>query len=385
MSLSGVAIRWLSRCKDGDEAIAVQIHVEFKGRDGREGNDLRDDGSMHVVAPEEVPDGASEMDPVAERVASLGAPLRQLIDERLAAIAESIRSVEWRNYVARGDGPVRPAPPPLEPPRRTPPIGAPPSRFPLESPRALAGAPATTSAPPADAPVDDDFVPTIPDGTATGEPEVAPSADDPTDGTAAVPLAVPEGAAIAAETTPGEARPLGRRVSPWLVAVMVVVVGVVVVRLTTTTIPGSLTPTVVTHTTAHAVAPAPVSSVTRAKYLAASTQMDMANATATRSLSGAAGDSVAQVDQAVGPYVRALQTFVYTVHFLSWPGVTAVSSEELTQRVQTLVTYSATDFFVDPATVQAWIVKFRSLATDVQAADNLVRRQIGIATTASYP
>ncbi len=341
---------------------------------------------MHVVAPEEVPDGASEMDPVAERVASLGAPLRQLIDERLAAIAESIRSVEWRSYVARSDGPARPAPPPpLEPPRRTPPVGPPPSRFPLESPRALAGATATISAPPADDPVDDDLVPTIPDGAATGEPEVAPSADDPTDATAAVPLAVPEGAAIAAETTPGEARPLGRRVLPWLVAVIVVLVGVVVVRLTATTIPGSLTPTVVTHTTTHAAATAPVSSVTRAKYLAASTQMDMANAAAAASLSGAAGDSVAQVDQALGPYKRALQTFVYTVHFLSWPGVTAVSSEELIQRVQTLVTYSATVFLVDPATVHTWLVKFRSLATDVQSADNLLRRQIGIAATTSYP
>jgi hypothetical protein len=345
---------------------------------------------MHVVAPEEVPDGASEMDSVAERVASLGAPLRQLIDERLAAIAESIRSVEWRSYVARSDGqPRHTPPPPLEPPLPPPPLGPPPRQFPSESPLALVGAPATTSAPLADAPVDDDGEPTTPDRVTTVAPPPTPSASAPTDGAsadaAAAPGAVAEGAAITAESTPSGSRTIGHRLLPWFVAVVVVVVGVVVVRLTATTIPGSLTPRVVTPAPAHTVATAPVGSVTRAKYLAASNQMDMANAAATTSFSGTFGDSVTRVDQALGPYVRALQTFVYTVHGLSWPGVTEVSSEQLTQQVQALVTYSSTASSVDAATLHTWLATFRSLAKGVQSADNVVRSEIGIATTASYP
>ena len=133
------------------------------------------------------------------------------------------------------------------------------------------------------------------------------------------------------------------------------------------------------------MATVPVGSVTRVKFVAASNQMDMANAAATPSFSGASGDSVTQVDQALGPYVRALQTFVYTVHGLSWPGVTEVSSEQLTQRIQALVTYSSTASSVDSATLHTWLATFRSLAKDVQSADNLVRSEIGIATTASYP
>ena len=48
---------------------------------------------------------------------------------------------------------------------------------------------------------------------------------------------VAEGAAITAESTPSGLRTIGHRLLPWFVAVVVVVVGVVVVRLTATTIP----------------------------------------------------------------------------------------------------------------------------------------------------
>ncbi|MGO8862431.1 MAG: hypothetical protein ACLQRH_16955 [Acidimicrobiales bacterium] len=173
---------------------------------------------------------------------------------------------------------------------------------------------------------------------------------------------------------------------PWIVAAIVVVVVVGVIRLTSSNSPGSLTPTTVTPATSSPVAATgSVAALTRAKYLAASKQMDVANAAAAHGLSGATGDSVAGVNQALGPYERALQTFVYTVHGLSWPGATLVSTEELTQQIETLVTYSTTVASVDPATLNAWLVRFRSLATSVQTADNIVRRQIGIATTTSYP
>ncbi len=43
-------------------------------------------------------------DPTLERVAFLAAPLRNSIDERLAAITETIRSAEWRAYVEEHGG-----------------------------------------------------------------------------------------------------------------------------------------------------------------------------------------------------------------------------------------------------------------------------------------
>jgi hypothetical protein len=165
---------------------------------------------------------------------------------------------------------------------------------------------------------------------------------------------------------------------PWIVAVIVVIVVVSIIRLTSNNSPGL--PPSTTTTTAGGV-----DSATKTAYVTASNQMDVANAAATRGLSGAASASVPQVTTVLTQYEKALQTFVFAVHGLQWTGSTQASSEQLTMVIQTMVTYLGTLPSVNSATLHGWLTVFHSDAANIQSADNTVRGQLGIPSTNSYP
>jgi len=171
---------------------------------------------------------------------------------------------------------------------------------------------------------------------------------------------------------------LGKYV-PWIVAAVVVIIVVSVIRLTSSKSPDSLTPTTVTTTTASAT-----DSATKAAYLTAANQIDVANVTATHGLSDGSA-SVPQVTAVLTQYQKGLQTFVFTVHNIHWTGSTLASSEQLTVEIETMVTYLSTVSSVDAATLHPWLARFDSLAVSIESADNTVREQLGIATTKSYP
>ncbi len=202
----------------------------------------------------------------------------------------------------------------------------------------------------------------------------------------AVPAAAPGGAPP--EAAASTSRPWGKYL-PWIVAGIVVIVVVGIIRLTSSKSPDSLTPTTVTTTTAGSAGGTTTAgaagSATKTAYITASTQIDAANAAATRGLAGGAGTSVAQVTTVVTQYQKGLQTFVFAVHSLQWTGATKASSDQLTLEIQTMVTYLGTVSSVDAATLHVWLDKFHSLSKNIQTADNTVRGQLGIAITKSYP
>jgi hypothetical protein len=171
----------------------------------------------------------------------------------------------------------------------------------------------------------------------------------------------------------------------WLVAAIIVIVIVAIIRMSAPgSTSGSLTPTTVTHSTSP-VAKIPVSSNVKGAFVSASAKMSAANVTVTQALASSSGQSVAQITQEVTPYATALNTFNYTLHFVTWPAAMQVPSTDLTLRTGALATFIASISSVNTTTLGAWISQFHALAAQTETAANLVRGDIGLSNTTSYP
>ena len=173
---------------------------------------------------------------------------------------------------------------------------------------------------------------------------------------------------------------------PWILAVVIVVVIVTIIRITASgSDPGSLTPTTVKPDGSAPVATIPVSSSVRAAFAAASAQLDVANETVTRALASGSNQTVAQVAQEVTPYSTALNTFNFRTHFLAWPQSVAVQAEDVTLRTKALISFLDSISSTSQVELSSWYTQLHALATQTQTAENLVRKDLGMSPTSSYP
>jgi len=169
---------------------------------------------------------------------------------------------------------------------------------------------------------------------------------------------------------------------PALVAAVVVIGVVGIIRLTASPTSGSLTPTTVTTTTGSPLIP--VSSNTKGTYFLQAQKIDAANVTLTRALA-VSGQSVAAVTADVAPYATTLTTFESSIRSLQWPTALQVPSQDVAEHLQQMVTQITTVSSVTPTTLSAWIAQLKAIAAEAQITDNLVRKDIGLSTTTSYP
>jgi hypothetical protein len=326
------------------------------------------------------------------------------IDERLASIVESIRSWDWRSSTFGEGEPQRrsamdrhpsnsPGPPPAPEPdlRRDADLDFGPAAF------GNLGRTATATAPRPQFESGQRTAPwqppqghtaTIPDAF---EPPMTPTR--PTIASAMPPPVMldPKGTQVGLERDLGEAAPVLHRSSrrwtnaiPWVVAVIVVVVLVAVIRSQSPgSTSGDLTPVSVKSGSHAAFVLASPTVVTQ--FTDASTRLDTANVAISHALANSKGASVAQVTQEVTPYVTSLSEFVYTLHFVAWPQALQVPAQDLTLRAQALISFLRSISSESTASLNSWFAQLRSLANETETADNLVRRDIGLAATSSYP
>jgi hypothetical protein len=171
----------------------------------------------------------------------------------------------------------------------------------------------------------------------------------------------------------------------WLAAVIIVVVIVAVIRMNAPgATSGSLTPETVTHQKSP-VARVPVTTTTKTAFLSAANRLDVANVAVTQELASSSGQSVTQIAQETAPYVTALNTFDFSLRFIAWPEAMQVPSQGLTLRTQALATFLPSISSANTATLPSWEAQFHVLASRAEAAANLVRRDIGLRSTNSYP
>jgi hypothetical protein len=156
--------------------------------------------------------------------------------------------------------------------------------------------------------------------------------------------------------------------------------------LTAPSSPGTLTPTTVkSGGSAPPAATIPVSSSLKASFLSISNVLDAANVTVTQKLASSNNQPVAQVAQEITPYVTALDTFNFKTHFIAWPQSLQVPSEDLTLRTKSLISFLDSVSSASPATLNSWFTQLHALASMTQTADNLIRKDIGLTATTSYP
>ena len=188
------------------------------------------------------------------------------------------------------------------------------------------------------------------------------------------------------EDTPAPERFLRRwgGAIPWAVAVVVIVVVVAIIRSNSPgSTPGSLTPETVKAGTHAALIP--VSATVLDQFTVASTGLNAANVTVTHALATSSGQSVAQVTQELSPYVTSLSEFAYTVHFVAWPQALQVPAQDLTLRTQDFISFLQSISSESTATLKSWFGQLHTLANETETADNLVRKDVGLASTSSYP
>ena len=171
---------------------------------------------------------------------------------------------------------------------------------------------------------------------------------------------------------------------PWVVAVVVVVIIVAIIRANSPgSTPGSLTPLTVKSETHKELIP--VSNTVLNQFTVASTRLNAANVTVTHALATSSGQSVAQVTQELSPYVTSLSEFAYTVHFVAWPQGLQVPAQDLTLRTQDFISFLQSISSESTATLSSWFAQLHALANETEAADNLIRKDVGLASTSSYP
>ena len=94
---------------------------------------------------------------------------------------------------------------------------------------------------------------------------------------------------------------------------------------------------------------------------------------------------MAQVTQELSPYVTSLSDFAYTVHFVAWPQALQVPAQDLTLRTQDFISFLQSISSESTATLNSWFAQLHALANETEAADNLIRKDVGLASTSSYP
>jgi hypothetical protein len=191
------------------------------------------------------------------------------------------------------------------------------------------------------------------------------------------------------EADPATATSSRRFVKPILIAVTIlIVIGIVAIIRASASNPdssGSLTPTSVTHQKSAPPAPTiAVSSSIKSAFAAASSNLNAANVTVAHALAAGANQTPTQVAQEVGPYVTALNTFIFHTHFLAWPATLQVPGEDLTLRTQDLIHLLSSVSSVSPTTLSSWFAQFHALSSSAQTADNLLRKDIGLSPASSF-
>jgi hypothetical protein len=172
----------------------------------------------------------------------------------------------------------------------------------------------------------------------------------------------------------------------WLSAIVVVVIIVTIIRHNAPgQTPGSLTPTSVTSGSTGHTAVIPVSSTVLAQFTAATKDLDAANVVVNHGLAGGGSQTVTQVNEAVSPYIGALQRFDFTLHLMVWPQSMQVPSENLMLRNQALVSFLQSISSESQSELPSWFSQLHALASRAETADNQIRKDIGLATTTSFP
>ncbi len=176
------------------------------------------------------------------------------------------------------------------------------------------------------------------------------------------------------------------------VAVVVLIIGgirVVSEKSQTPSLSGTTPTTAAPRPASHAFAPAhpaPITSAQLAMYKQYAQSLQAANTVATKRLAGVGSTpTAADVEPVTSPYVTALNTYNIDLAFIKWPASmeTAVKADQ--SELGIMANFLKNVSFVSPGEMGAWLAQLNDRAAQVQATDNVVRQELGLSKTTSFP
>ena len=266
------------------------------------------------------------------------------VEQRLSALADSIRAWDWRTQVLDD-----PAPPPLT----------------AES----APAPVQEAAPATEAVPASPRQPVPPAPTSSGWPEPWPEAAS-TDSAAA----------------PAWLRKLRHPTDrQWLVVALAgVVIAIVatVLLLTAGSGPPHLPPA--PQSTPHVDA-AP-GSVVVTQFVKLTTDINAANSTLKAELATAGTrQNVALVTTYIPPYAQAVRNYQFELHYLPWPTSMSADVGAIYAQLQSYSSLLSSVLSINQVTLEPWLAELNLRAATVQGADNHIRNDLGLRSSHLFP
>jgi hypothetical protein len=131
---------------------------------------------------------------------------------------------------------------------------------------------------------------------------------------------------------------------------------------------------------------APIDSAQLTQYEQYATGFQTANGAATKGFNGAGGvPTTAQLAPVVGAYRTAVNLYDFQLHFIQWPASmqTAVQADhaQLTALLGLLQSFST----ISATGTSAWLSDLHNQANTAQTADNVIRKDVGLPISSSFP
>jgi hypothetical protein len=135
-----------------------------------------------------------------------------------------------------------------------------------------------------------------------------------------------------------------------------------------------------------AAALAPIDSAQLAQYEQYAAGLQNANGVAAKAFLDAGNTpSTTQLAPAVTAYGSALNLYDFQLHFIAWPASMQPAIQADHAQLKALMSFLQSFSIITPTGMSAWLSDLHSRAGTTQTADNVIRKDLGLPNSSSFP
>ena len=130
----------------------------------------------------------------------------------------------------------------------------------------------------------------------------------------------------------------------------------------------------------------PIDSAQLAQYDGYAAALQTANGVAAKAFVDAGSSpSTTQLAPVVTAYGSALNLYDFQLHFINWPASMESAIALDHAQLKALMSFLQSFSIVTPTGMSTWLVDLHNRAGTAQAADNVIRRKLGLSSSSSFP
>ena len=131
---------------------------------------------------------------------------------------------------------------------------------------------------------------------------------------------------------------------------------------------------------------APIDSAQLTQYEGYAAGLQTANGTAAKAFVDAGSTpSTTQLAPAVTAYGSALNLYDFQLHFIAWPASMQPAIQYDHAQLKALMSFLQSFSIVTPTGMSAWLTDLHNRAGTAQSADNVIRKDLGLPSSSSFP